>query len=120
MPKLTELRLGKPKFPAVTEQTSLSDLIGPQSHFIFQRLGLEYDWLTKDVSEWSQQPSFERVQKVINCLKVTNDSSERMVKLATDFGPHLTKDSKEKQRLYQVVEFHRKKFCDFKKSNLNQ
>ena len=38
---VTELRLGKPKFPLVTEKTSLSDLIGPQSHFIFKRVGVE-------------------------------------------------------------------------------
>ena len=114
-----ELRLGKPKSPAVTENTALKDLIGPQSHFLFHRLGLGYDWLSQAVPEWPQSDSYRRAKEIMHYLKVTNDTAERGIKLMTDYAHKISKDSEEQQRLYQVVEYHRKKFSDFKKSSLN-
>ena len=46
--------------------------------------------------------------KIIHALKFVNGCAERAVKLATDFNEVLTKDDKQRQLLYQVIEHHRK------------
>ena len=112
-------RLGKPKFPKVDQNTELRDLVGPQSRYIFTRLGIKTDWLSQAVTDWPDHPSYQEVKMFLEGLKVTNDVSERAIKLATDFAHVITKDPFEKQRLFQVVEYHRRKFSNFKKTTLN-
>ena len=50
---------------------------------------------------------------------MTNDCVERGVKLATDYSKSLTKDSKERSKIYQVVDAERRAKPDAKKNNLN-
>ena len=69
-------RVGKPKFPKVEDDTQLKNLVGPQSRFIFNRVGIRVDWLSLAVSDWANQPSYQETLKFLKGLKVTNDVSE--------------------------------------------
>ena len=51
-------------------------------------------------------------------MRVVNDAAERGVKLVTDCSQILTKDEQQLQLLLQVVEEHRNKFPDMKKSTI--
>ena len=53
-------------------------------------------------------------------LKITNDTAERGVKMIQDYSKILTKDSKERQDILQVVEQHRDEIRDVKKSTLKK
>ena len=52
-------------------------------------------------------------------VKVVNDTAEWGIKLASDYAQSLTKDSEVRQRIFQAVEWHRRKKADTKKSTAN-
>jgi hypothetical protein len=90
--------------------------IGPTSRFFFEVLNLDTDFLSHDVETWPQQSSLQEALKIVQALKVVNDSAERAIALAANFNLSLTKREDEKQYLYQVVEAHRKQFPNANKS----
>jgi len=51
-------RLGKPLFQTITRSTTLKDLIGPESHSLFQLLHVDTHWLHKPVNQWSADPAY--------------------------------------------------------------
>jgi len=51
-------------------------------------------------------------------LRVVDDAAERGVRLVTDYSQILTKDEQQLQLLLQLVEEHRNKFPDMKKSTI--
>ena len=60
------------------------------------------------------------MEEFILNLKITNDTAERGVKMIQDYSKILTKDSKERQDILQVVEQHRDEIRDVKKSTLKK
>lgn len=114
------LRLGKPLFRKVSRDTTLADLIGPESHTLFQSLNIGTGWLAKPVEDWSSEAEFQTAEKFVRSVKVVNDAAERGVKLISDFSTIITTDPEQRQALLQAVENHRKKFPDFKKKTLSR
>lgn len=112
------LRLGKPLFRKVYRDTSLADLIGPESHTLFQSLNISKGWLAKSVEDWSSDPDFQIAEIFVRSVKVVNDVAERGVKLISDFATIITTDPVQRQALLQGVENHRQKYPDFKKTTL--
>ena len=55
----------------------------------------------------------------VKTVKVTNDLAEREVKIASDYPNILTRDSKIRQKIFQVVEKDRLDNPDFTKKALN-
>ena len=113
-------RKGKPVFPVINAATVLTDLVGPESHFLFDALGVECDWLTTPADTWEDNDSYRNAQKFVRSVKVTNDVAERGVKLMSDFATQITTDPEQRSCLLQVVEYHRNKFDSFKKATLNK
>ena len=95
---------------------TLDCFIGPASHLFFKILNLNTDFLSQDVESWPENVSFQEAKKVVQSLKVVNDSAERAIALATNFNLSLTRREEEKQYLYQVLEGHRKQFPNANKS----
>lgn len=77
---------------------------------LLQNLGLSEEFLSKDPSEWEDDPSFKAAQQTVRCLAVVNDRAERGVALIQDFNKKLTKGEDQLQFLLQVVNDHRKRF----------
>ena len=118
--KPDSFRRGKPLFPLIESSTSLPDLVGPESHFLFDALGIDGSWLKQPVEEWPENESFKAAEKFVHSVKVVNDVAERGVKMMADFATVITTNQEQRDQLLQVVELHRRKFDSFKKSTLNE
>ena len=60
--------------------TKLSDLLGPESWFIFHALDLGYEWLIESPDLWNSLESFQEAKRFVCNVKVVNDAAERNVK----------------------------------------
>ena len=78
--------LGVPKFPVLSADTELCDLITEESWDFFDVVNSDpLPWLTKRVSEWESHADYNKVKAFVSTVKVVNDSAERAVALATDY-----------------------------------
>jgi hypothetical protein len=108
---------GKPRFPTkLTPSTTLAELVGVDSWFMFNLLHLESDFLIVDVDQWTEVPSFVSSKSKIDAINVINDCAERGVKLSSDF---LTGARSEEhfQNILQVVETDRKNKPNLRKGH---
>lgn len=96
------------KLCAKVLKLNLEDFATPNSRHLFQKLGVEPSFLSKPPSEWAGEESFDKLSRLINNLRSTNDTAERAVKLATDFNNKLTKDPVQRQGLLVTVANDRK------------
>jgi hypothetical protein len=119
MPVPDSFRLGKPLFRKITRNTTLLDLIGPESHALFHTLKIGQQWLSKPVEQWKLEPDFCTANDFVRTVKVVNDTAERGVKLMTDFATCITTDPIQRAALLQAVERHRQLYPDCLKSTLN-
>ncbi|KAE9528104.1 hypothetical protein AGLY_012526 [Aphis glycines] len=71
---------------------------------------------TFDPEEWENMPDYQLGLSVVRCMQVVNDFAERGVALIQNYNSILTKDENQKQFLLQVVESHRKRFPDARKT----
>ena len=115
---------GKPKFPRVTEDqfwmdilpreetSALVKLVGPDSWFIPNLLGLSEDdmvWLLIRVDEWQLLPGYKRMMNFVKGLSVTNDCAEMGVALIQNFV-NSTNDESLRQDLILAVQSHREQY----------
>src|SRR6218665_225947 len=95
---------GKPKFPdSVTATTTLVDLVGNDSWYMFETLELDSMLLNKDVSYWESSDEYLVAITSIESLNAINDGAERGVKLSSDFLS-ASKNEGYYQDVLQVVE----------------
>lgn len=118
-PKPTKFRRGIPLLQRrITESTSIEDLVGPESWFIFEALGIGCEWLRLPVTEWDSNPDFMEAAAFVKSVKVVNDAAERGIKLNSDYAAYITDKEQQRASLLQAVEEHRQMFPDFKKSTI--
>lgn len=72
-----------------------------------------------DVSDWKNLDEYVAAKKTVDELPVVNDCAERTLKLMTDFNESLTSNEPKMQQAIQVIEDHRKKIPNTKKSVLS-
>ena len=114
-----EFRREIPVFKRNIDRCSkLFDFIGPKTWFIFECLRMERTGFTKKPEQWTANKSFKKGQKFVANIKVVKDAAERTVKLYSDYAAILTENEEQRTSLLQVVEKHRKRAGDFKKSTL--
>ena len=118
--KPCQFRMGKPVFPEITKDTSLSDLVGPESHTLFVLLQIGTDWLRKPVREWAVCDEYMKASEFVTKLKVVNDPAERSIKMMSDYAQKITTKDSERQILLRAVEYHRNKFQTFNKKDLTK
>ena len=68
----------------IDENTTVVDLVGPNSWFIFEALSMDYDWLSKPVTTRNMSSFFQEMESFVNTVKVVNDAAERGIKLHSD------------------------------------
>lgn len=99
---------GKPKFPEnISSETSLGELVGQDSWFFFQVLGMNTEFLSENVDLMHGNANFQSALKNITAVNVVNDSAERGVKLSSDFL-EAARQEEHYQNILQVVEKNRK------------
>ena len=90
--------------PVVSETTQLKDLVGVDLWQLFNLLNLRVSFLRKPARLWPDDSEYQNASKMMRCLRVANDSAERALGLVSEFHTNkVTKDSQQKQCLYQVV-----------------
>lgn len=86
----------------------------------FRRFDINTDFLDSDPDLWGDDPHYLRGKKIVNGLRVVNDTAERGVKLIQDFNTFLTKDEQQRQCLLQVVSECRNLFPDTLKATISK
>jgi len=81
-------------------------------------LDITTDFLQADPDTWNSRDDYKRALEITRSLKVVNDTAERGVALIEEYNSLLTNDEEQKQYLLQVVQDHRRRFPDAKKSTL--
>ena len=119
-PKPDSFRLGRPIFKSITRNTTLIDLVGPDSWFLFETLGSNGEWLYSDVGAWQENDEYLRIKSFVQTVKVVNDPAERAVKLSTECSVVITDDEEQRSALMQAIEQHRQQYPDSKKVTLRK
>ena len=120
-PRPSQFRRGVPFLRCpISESTTIADLIGPNSWFIFEALCIGSEWLALPVTEWQSRDEFMQASAFARTVKVVNDAAERMIKLNTDFAAYITDSEEQRASLLQVVEHHRRQYPDFRKATIAQ
>ena len=113
--------LGLPKFPVITAETELCDLVKEASWEFFDAVNSDpLPWLTRPVAEWESNSDFQKVKAFVSTVKVVNDSCERAIALAKDYYKALTKDTRMRRMICQVVEQDRREFPGISKKTLGK
>jgi len=101
------------------QNKELHELITSASLRTLQLLQLDTSFLTtNDPETWNDLPVYVQNKRIVDSLKVVNDTAERSIALMSDFNSSITKNEAEMQRLIQVVEDHRKRVPDSRKQTL--
>lgn len=101
---------------AALANKTVASFVTPSSKQLFKILDLEAGFLNKDPADWEEDISYQAAASVVRELRVVNDFAERGVALMQAYNLALTKDEDQRQFLLQVVEDHRKRYPDARKS----
>lgn len=100
------------------KDSSLTQFVSRNTMNFFSCLDIVTDFLHADPDTWDSREDYKAACLVTQNLKVINDSAERGVALIEEYNSLLTKNEEQKQYLLQVVQDHRKRFPDPRKSTL--
>jgi len=78
------------------------EIITNNSKKLFDRFEISLDFLQLDPMHWKDQDNYKKGRKIINSLRVVNDTAERGVKLMEEFNSKFTNDESQKQFVLQV------------------
>lgn len=92
--------------------------ITPQSFNFFERFDISKEFVALDPTLWSSNEDFLKGLRIVENLKVVNDTAERAVRLIEEYNNILTRNEDQKQFLLQVVTEFRKKIPDSKKETV--
>ena len=66
--------------------------------------------LDSDSEHWSENDDYAEMREIVRNVKpVTNDAAERAVKLMTEYIKRFTHNEDQKQAVFQMVSYYRKK-----------
>ena len=117
--------MGKPQLPdlpsdvAQAAKLNLVQFVGPRSDSIFNGVGISMAFLEKS-PPWDDDVEYQQFVSFVTSLRVTNDTSERGIKLISEYIGQLTKNDEARQDLLQVVEALRKRYPDNRKATLKE
>ena len=78
MPHPEKFPRGKPVLrQRIDENTTVVDLVGPDSWFIFEALSKDYDRLSEPVTTWNMSSFFQEMESIVKTVKVVNDAAEK-------------------------------------------
>ena len=68
-------------------------------------------FLDSDPELWSGNDDYAEMREIVrNVMPVTNDAAERAVKLMTEYNRRFTHNEDQKQAVFQMVSYYRKKY----------
>lgn len=103
---------------AALAEKSVADFVTVSTLTFFSILGVDTSFLKVPPQDWSQDPAYKVAKKSAQSLTVINDSAERAVALMQVYNLSLAKDEDQHSFILQVVEEHRRRFPDARKSTV--
>ena len=97
---------------------NIEDFVSPKSKVLFKLMDLPDDFLDVDPDEWETREDYQEALAVMKTINVVNDHAERGVALIQEYCGLITKDETQLQYLLQIVQNHRQKYPDSRKSTL--
>ena len=70
----------------IDRNTTLANLIGPESWFLLLEFGMNNEWLQWPVSKWPQHQTQNDIHCSVHTPKVVNDTAASGIKLNTDYA----------------------------------
>lgn len=109
--------------PEVITKTYLtkkfSHFVNPNTMNFFTRFDIPTEFLFEPSSEnWSSHPSYKVGYKIVEELKVTNDTAERSVQRMAEYVGIITKEDSEYQELVVLVDEYHKNYPTYLKRDL--
>lgn len=99
---------------------TLAVLIGCQSFNALKSFHLNLDFMYNlKPQKWIESEDYKIAKSFIDSINVVNDAAEKSMALITTYNESLTRNEDEKQLVLQVVEDHRKRVKNCKKSTLS-
>ena len=86
-------------FLAIQEETTFTDLAGPDSYLLFEVSTVSIEWLLKPVLSWPALKDLQVADAYVKSLKVLNDISERGVKVMSNYANNIITDNNHHQDL---------------------
>ena len=72
---------------------NLDDFVTKRSKYIFELLGINWTFMKEHCPDkWGTITEYQDAHKIVNSMKVVNDTAVRAVKLVSDYTKILTKD----------------------------
>ena len=105
VPRAESFRRRPPNFTQIIDRnTTLANIIGPESWFLLQEFGINNEWLQWPVSKWPEHQTFNDIHCFVHTVKVDNDADKRGIKLNTDYATILTDDERQNSNFIQAVD----------------
>lgn len=98
----------------------LDYFVNQKTQNFFKRFNINPEFLVSEQETWKNNADYLRALKIVENLRVVNDTAERGVKLIQDFNILLTKNEEQKQFVLQAVDECRRLYPDVKKSTLSK
>ena len=102
------------------EQAHLTKFVTKNALNFFRCLDIATGFLDADPNTWDSRDDYKIASSVANGLKVVNDLVERGIALIEEYNSLFTKDKEQKQYLLQIIQDHRSRFPDARKSTLTK
>ena len=106
----------KNQYCPTLETTRISDMAGRRSVLLFQRFRFTIDdvqFLRRAQSQWCKSDSYQRLERLVFNIKVTNDTAERGIKILEDYKDVQTTDNEQRNMILHCVESIRQKYPRF-------
>ena len=94
---------GKVSMPPLVPGCSLASRIGSQSLHFFEALGVQTQFLSEPVNDWSSIPAYQKFASFVKNVPLNNDHTERIVKRTNDYAEYGSKSEEDYQAVLQAV-----------------
>ena len=102
------------------EQAYLTKFVTKNTLNFLRCLDIAAGSLDADPNTWDSRDDYKIASSFANGLKIINDVAERGIALIEEYNSWFTKDEEQKQYLLQIVQDHRSRFPDARKSTLTK
>ena len=79
----------------------------------------DVQFLFRAQSQWCKSDSYQRLERLVFNIKVTNDTAEKGIKTLEDYKDVQTTDNEQRNMILHCVESIRQKYLDFRKKTLS-
>ncbi|KAL7297107.1 hypothetical protein TKK_0009529 [Trichogramma kaykai] len=99
-------------------ENEMDHFINENSLKFFSRFEIEKNFLEIDPDEWKNHDDYKQGVKVVENLKIVNDTAERAIHLLQSYNNILTKNNDQKLYMIQLIKQYNEKFSNANKSTL--